>query len=95
MKKLKLAEIERIRRENEPIVPNQMISYSRFYLYALADLALKQHEALKWYSDRNNYVVQINYDQNMKPIKSYNPISEMGALARQTLELVEDDDEKP
>lgn len=42
-------------------------------------------EALKFYADPGNYVVRIEYDERMKPISSFNPMSEGGEKARAAL----------
>jgi len=50
---------------------------------------LEEIERLKsvlgWYADKKSYVVQITYDDNMRPIRRFNPISEQGQRAREAL----------
>lgn len=48
----------------------------------------KLEAALRWYADRNNYVVQITLDEKLKPIRSFNPMSDGGQRARDALGIL-------
>jgi len=54
---------------------------SRTLLPALLDVA----ETMLWYADSRNYVPYFEYDDQWKPIRSHNPISESGERARKAL----------
>jgi hypothetical protein len=57
---------------------------------ALMDVVLEYEKVLKWYADPSNYVVQIYYDENRKPISSFNPISIKGKHAEEALAYAEE-----
>lgn len=62
--------------------------------YLIEQLQKEKEElikALEFYADKNTYIPQIDYDENWKPIRSYNPIGQgdnCGDRAREVLDRI-------
>jgi hypothetical protein len=106
MKKLKLAEIEAIKENlNEYIYGGELFRpvFNLKDVHALADLALKAIETLKFYGDEENWVnlTSVISEHSYVSCSTFTPddyseyskhnVRRKGQRARQTLELVEDE----
>lgn len=70
-------------------IPDQsFVCAAREAMPELIERISKLEAALRWYADRNNYVVQITLDEKLKPIRSFNPMSDGGQRARDALGIL-------